>query len=155
MVHSVVLGVLGIFDCQEEFFIDFFNFLDHLLEVIIINGQEGGHGDEFLNLGVVVSIVIELIQAIGGFLGLSEVQKAVLNLFLLDIVNGLGHQLGQLFGVVIVNRQIIQVHNKQVEYLLMLNIVPSHLVKTLLRLDDKVYQVQYLEPVIDVQDQLR
>lgn len=69
-------------------------------------------------------------------------------------VDGLGHHSGQFLDIVIVDSQIIQVHDEQVEDFLLLDVVSTHLIERLLRLQNEIYQVKNLEPVVDVKHQL-
>jgi hypothetical protein len=75
-------------------------------------------------------------------------------LLIFNDVNGLGHHSGQFLDIVVVDSQIIKVHDEQVEDFLLLDIVSTHLVERLLGLQDEIYQVKNLKPVVDVKHQL-
>lgn len=78
----------------------------------------------------------------------------MLGLLVFYDVDGLGHHSGQFLNIVVVDSQVIQVHDEQVEDFLLLDVVSAHLVERLLGLQDEIYQVKNLEPVVDVQHQL-
>lgn len=113
-----------------------------------VDGQEGGHQDEFLHLGVVVAVVEELVEPVAGLLGLGDKEEMVANLLLAGLPDGPEGEFGELLDVGVVDGQVAEVHEEEVDHLAVLQVVTAHLVEGELRLQDVVAEVQNHEALI-------
>ncbi len=128
-IVNILFRIFTVLDHQKQLFIDPFDFLDNPLKILILDGQKGRHADHLLDPGIIVPVVIELIETIRYLLRFSKKQEAMLNLFLAISSNVTGDLFNHFLNKIIEQGQIVQIHNKQIQYLVLLNIVPAHLVK--------------------------
>lgn len=79
---SVILLIFTFFDKNYQLFISFFDLMNNISILLIMNIEKGWHHDDIFDLAVVVTIVEELIEPIAGFLGFSDEQKMMFGLLI-------------------------------------------------------------------------
>lgn len=107
-----------------------------------MDAEEGGHEDQLLDLRVVVAVVEELIEPIAGLLRLGHEQEVMPDLLLGGRPDVPERESRELLDVGVVDCQVRQVHQEEVDDLLVLDVVTAHLVEGELRLQDVVAEVE-------------
>lgn len=141
--------VLAVLDEVGEIRVVLLDVGGELVVFVGVDGEEGGHQDEFFHLRVIVPVVEELVEPVAGLLGLSDKEEMVADLLLAGLLDALEGKLGEFLDVGVVNGQVAEVHEEEVDHLAVLQVVPAHLVEGELRLQNVVAEVQDHEALID------
>jgi hypothetical protein len=111
------------------------------LKLVTLNSQKLGHFNEGSYLFVVVSIVEELIKSIACLLSLGNEEKMVFQELAIRLADNFDREVSDKFNVIVVDDDIVEVHDEEIENFLVLEIVTAHFVKSVLGAKDIVDQI--------------
>jgi hypothetical protein len=103
-----------------------------------VYAQKSWHKNGLLDLAIVITIIEELVETITSLLGLRYKKKIMTNLLTVGFFDVLDGNFGELLDEGVVDDEIVEVHNEQIEDLVIFEVVAAHLVEGKLRLQDVV-----------------